>query len=63
MSLKVKRKLRRYTIKEKGNNREVKKGMVFCYQNCSDLILEKIVLFIEKKLLTFKAKGQEFEFF
>jgi hypothetical protein len=37
--------------------------MVFCYQNCSDLLLEKIVLVIEKKLLKFEAEGREFEFF
>ena len=34
--------------------------MVFCYQNCSDLLWEKIVLVIEKKLLKFVAEGQEF---
>ena len=34
--------------------------MVFCYQNCSDLLREKIVLVIEKKLLKFEAKGREF---
>ena len=32
--------------------------MVFCYQNCSDLLWEKIVLVIEK---TFE--GQKFEIF
>ena len=34
-------------------------AMVFCYQNCSDLLLEKIVLVIGKKLLKFEAEGQE----
>ena len=34
--------------------------MVFCYQNCSDLLWEKIVLVIEKKLLKFKAEGRKF---
>ena len=35
--------------------------MVFCFQNCSELLLwEKIVLVIEKKLLKFKAEGREF---
>ena len=34
--------------------------MVFCYQNCSDLLWEKIVLVIEKELLKFEAEGQEF---
>ena len=37
--------------------------MVFCYQNFSDLLWEKIVLVIEKKLLKFKAEGQEFAIF
>jgi hypothetical protein len=36
------------------------KQMVFCYQNCSDLLWEKIVLVIEKKLLKFEAEGREF---
>ena len=31
--------------------------MVFCYQNCSDLQWEKIVLVIEKN---FETEGQEF---
>ena len=31
--------------------------MVFCYQNCSDLLLQKIVLVIKLK---FEAEGQEF---
>ena len=35
--------------------------MVFCYQYCSDLVWEKIVLVIEKKLLKFEAEGQELE--
>ena len=37
--------------------------MVICFQNfqnCSDLLWEKIVLVIEKKLLKFKAEGREF---
>ena len=34
--------------------------MVFCYQDCSDLLREKNVLEIEKKLLKFKAEGREF---
>ena len=32
------------------------KVMVFCYQNCSDLLWEKIVLVIEKKNLNSKLK-------
>ena len=34
--------------------------MVFCYQNCSDLLREKIVLVDQEKLLKFKAEGREF---
>ena len=34
--------------------------MVFFYQNCSDILWEKIVLGIEKKKLKFEAEGQEF---
>ena len=33
--------------------------MVFCYQNCSDLLWEKIVLVIEK-IREFEAEGREF---
>ena len=35
--------------------------MVFCYQNWSDPLWEKIVLVIEKKKLKFEAEGREFE--
>ena len=34
--------------------------MVFCYQNCSDLLWEKKILSDREKLLKFKAEGQEF---
>ena len=34
--------------------------MVFCYQNCSDLLWEKNVLAIEQKLLKFEVEGSEF---
>ena len=35
--------------------------MVFCYQNCSDLLWEKIVLLTDReKLLKIKAEGREF---
>ena len=34
--------------------------LVFCYQNCSDLLWEKIVQSDREKLLKFEAKGQEF---
>ena len=33
--------------------------MVFCYQNCSDLLWEKIVLVIEKKFWKFEAEDRE----
>ena len=32
----------------------------YCYQNCSDLLWEKNVLVIEKKLLKFEAEDREF---
>ena len=35
--------------------------IVFCYKNCSELLWEKVVLLIEKKLFKFKAEGQEFQ--
>ena len=34
--------------------------MVFCYQNCSDLLRKKDALEIEKKLLKPEAEGREF---
>ena len=34
--------------------------MVFCFQNCSDLLREKKVLVIKKKVMKFEAEGQEF---
>ena len=34
--------------------------MVFCYQNCSDLLWEKIVLSDREKHLKFEAEGREF---
>ena len=33
--------------------------MVFCYQNCSDLLWEKIA--IQEKLLKFEAEGQNLQ--
>ena len=36
-------------------------GMVFCYQNCSDLLWEKIVLVVEKKLLGFRNMQEKLE--
>ena len=35
----------------------------FCCKNCSDLLWEKKVLVIEKKLLKCEAEGQEFAIF
>ena len=35
-------------------------GLVFCFQNCFDLLWEKNVLVIEKKLLKLEAECQEF---
>ena len=34
--------------------------MVFCYQNCSDLLWEKNCSSDREKLLKFKAEGLEF---
>ena len=34
--------------------------MVFCYQNCSDLLWEKNCSRYRKKNLKFEAEGQEF---
>ena len=36
-------------------------AMVFCYQNCSDLLWEKIVQMTKTKLLKLDAEGREFE--
>ena len=37
--------------------------MVFCYQNCSDLLLEKKCSSNREKLLKFEAEGREFATF
>ena len=37
-----------------------KPRLVFCFQNCFDLLREKIVLVMEKKLLKFEADDREF---
>ena len=34
--------------------------MVFCYQNCSDLLCEKIVPVIENVFFKLEAEGREF---
>ena len=40
--------------------REYYTGMVFCYQNCSDLLWEKKCFSEWEKLLKFEDEGQEF---
>ena len=37
--------------------------MVFCYQNCSDLLREKIVLVIEKNFWNWRLKAKNFQNF
>ena len=59
---------KRYEIKNPNNflSESKKKAieMVFCYQNCSDLLWEKIVLNSDReKLLKFEAEGREFSKF
>ena len=44
-----------YTQGDRKNG--LQKKLVFCYQNCYDLLWEKIVW---EKLLTFEAEGREF---
>ena len=39
---------------------EKKEEMVFCYQNCSDLLWVKICSSDQEKLLKFEAEGWEF---
>ena len=43
------------------NNSSMK--LVFCYQNCSDLLWEKIVWVIEEKVLKFEAEAENFQKF
>ena len=47
-----------YSIKEKQNASKTK--MVFCYQNCSDLLWEKNCFSDREKNLKFEGEGQEF---
>ena len=44
-------------------NRQNIWGMAFCYQNCSDLLWEKIVLVIKKKFLNSRLKAENFKIF
>jgi hypothetical protein len=41
-------------------NRQKERDMVFCYQNCSDLLREKNVPVIENFFLKFEAEGRKF---
>ena len=43
--------------------KDMTKVLIFCYRNCSDLLWEKNVLVIEKKLLKFEAEGRKFSKF
>ena len=47
---------------ENGKWKQVIK-IVFCYQNCSDLLWEKIVLVIEKNFWNSRLKGENFQIF
>ena len=38
-------------------------GMVFCYQNCSDLLWEKIVLVVEKNFWSLRLKAENLQKF
>ena len=40
-----------------------KRTMVFCYQNCSDLLWEKIVLVIEKNFWNSRLKAENLQIF
>ena len=39
------------------------RNVVLCYQNCSDLLWEKIVLVIEKNFWNSRLKAENFKFF
>ena len=39
------------------------KTLVICFENCSDLLWQKIVVVNEKNFWKFEAEGQEFDFF
>ena len=51
----------------KGNLKKFKEthswSMVFCYQNCSDLLWEKIVLVIEKNFWISRLKAENLQKF
>ena len=44
-------------------NQTETKEMVFCYQNCSDLLWEKIVLVFEKNFWNLRLKAENFQNF
>ena len=46
-------------VKDKQKDLEI----VFCFQNCSNLLGEKVVPEIEEKLLKFEAEGRQFAMF
>ena len=43
--------------------KNIKKKMVFCYQNCFDLLCEKIVLLIEKNFGNSRLKAENLQNF
>ena len=45
------------------NQQENVRKMVFCYQNCSDLLWEKIVLVIEKNFWNSRLKAENLQKF
>ena len=45
------------------DNTFLKLSLVFCYQNCSDLLWEKIVLVIEKNFWNSRLKAENFQNF
>ena len=45
------------------NKTDKKKTMVFCYQNCFDLLWEKIVLVIEKNFWNSRLKAKNLKHF
>ena len=56
-----------FARRRRRRRRKIGKGkklnMVFCYQNCSDLLLEKIVLVIEKNFWNSRLKAEHLQKF
>ena len=44
-------------------SKNISKNIVFCYQNCSDLLWDKIVLVIEKNVWNSRLKADKLQFF